>query len=205
LLVISDLELELPITLLQNVEVIKLWFLKDTIMPKPTPYIFILWADHFEEVVATIFVTELRQAGLLVKVVSLNRLPTPGAHGLALVPDMTLDQALPLAAQTTCLVIPSPLRTLQHLKRDPRLSRFFSLAQANQAKFIIGPLSCHPQEELALFALTPEVVTVYPATCEEVVGFAQRLAREMNLISEISDKNAPKSSDNSPRKFKLLP
>ena len=62
-------------------------------------YIFVLWASEFEETTATIFVTELRQAGLPVKIVGLTRRISKGAHGLALVPDITLEQAIPLASQ----------------------------------------------------------------------------------------------------------
>ncbi len=65
-------------------------------MPRTQDYVFVLWGDRFEEVAATIFVAELRQAGLRVKVVSLTRRRVNGGHGLALLPDLTLEEALPV-------------------------------------------------------------------------------------------------------------
>ena len=56
-------------------------------MSKPDNYIFVLWADKFEEVTATVFITELRKAGLRAKLVGLTRQQTSGAYGLALAPD----------------------------------------------------------------------------------------------------------------------
>ena len=67
-------------------------------MRKLNDYVLVLWAERFDEAAATIFVTVLREAGLRVKVVGLTPPPVSGAHGLALVPDLSLDQALPLAA-----------------------------------------------------------------------------------------------------------
>ncbi|NJN98486.1 MAG: DJ-1/PfpI family protein [Anaerolineales bacterium] len=75
-------------------------------MARHRDYVFVLWADQFEEAPATIFVTELREAGLRVKVVGATPAPISGLHGLALVPDLTLDQALTLLAQVICLIIP---------------------------------------------------------------------------------------------------
>ena len=63
-------------------------------MTKPVQYVFVLWGKGFYEASATIFVTELRRAGLRVKVVGLTQRRTSGAFGLALVPDVTLDQIL---------------------------------------------------------------------------------------------------------------
>ncbi len=67
---------------------------------------FVLWADRFDETLAALFVAELRKAGLRVKLVSLVGQPSSGAYGLTLVPDLTLEQALPMAHQASCVVIP---------------------------------------------------------------------------------------------------
>lgn len=150
-------------------------------MPKPANYIFILWGDSFEEAVAAIFVSELREAGLRVKVVSVSRQQTPGAHGLTLVPDLTLTQAIPLARQTSCVIIPCELRVLQHLKNDPRLREFFSLARTNQARILIGSLSGSEVEAFEYLSLSPEAVTVYPAN-EDLVEFARRLAGSLAIL-----------------------
>ena len=144
-------------------------------MPKSKPYVLILWGDNFEETVAAIFVSQLREAGLRVKVVSVNRQQTCGAHGLALVPDLTLTQAMPLAQQTACVIVPCEFRVMQHLKQDPRLREFFDLARSHQAKVVIGPLHDSHAEDFEPLPLSPETVTIYPAA-EDLVEFARQVA-----------------------------
>lgn len=100
--------------------------------------VFVLWSQYFEEAPAALFVSELRQAGLHVKVVGLRGAHTPGIHGLVLVPDLTLGQALACANRSSCVVIPCPVKRLQMLKNDLRLSDFFQQAAANNALFVIG-------------------------------------------------------------------
>ncbi len=92
---------------------------------------FVLWADRFDETIAALFVAELRKAGLRVKLVSLAGQPSSGAYGLTLVPDLTLEQALPLAQQASCVVIPCGDAGLKRLKSDPRLQEF--LVQTHEA------------------------------------------------------------------------
>jgi hypothetical protein len=143
-------------------------------MPKSRDYVFVLWGDKFEEATATIFVTELRKAGLRVKVVGLTAQRTSGVHGLALVPDLTLDQALPLAAEAICLIIPYTSRGIKRLKNDPRLRKFFSRARTNRAKIVIGQLNGIDIAEVGLFPSTNNLL-IYPDS-EGLVGFARELA-----------------------------
>jgi putative intracellular protease/amidase len=144
-------------------------------MSRPHDYIFVLWADKFEEATAAIFVTELRKVGLLVKVVGLTYQQTGGAYGLALAPDFTLEQALPLAANTSCLIIPCSLRIAKRLKNDPRLRDFIDQLRSNKAKFVIGQLNGADSLDLELFSLSLDDVTVYPAS-EELLEFARQMA-----------------------------
>src|SRR5688500_3710213 len=104
-------------------------------------YIFVLWGKDCEEVTATLFVTAPRGAGLRVKLVGLVTRQTAGLYGLALVPDMTLEQALPLANRARGVVIPCGVRGLQCFDNDPRLLEFFSHARENKAKFVMGEAS----------------------------------------------------------------
>ncbi len=117
-------------------------------MPKTHTYIFVLWGEQFEEAIASLFVTRLREAGLRVKVVGLTPPHIRGAHGLALVPDLTLDQALALAEQVVCLIIPHPGQGLGWFKNDPRIALLFERTATNQAKVIIGAASGLPPADL---------------------------------------------------------
>ena len=145
-------------------------------MSKPHGYIFVLWGDKFAEVTTTIFTCELREAGLKVRVVGLTPQPIQGRHGLALVPDIMLDQALLLATQVYCLIIPYASSSIQRLINDPRLCELFDQAQANQAKFVINKLN---KTEFSNLIWLPEFgdeqILIYP-TQAELAQFVRELA-----------------------------
>ncbi len=147
-------------------------------MTKSNYYIFVLWGHNFEEYIATTFVTHLREAGLLVKVVGLTPGQISGAHGLTLVPDLMLSRAMPLAAQAVCVVIPAAGCNLVSLKNDPRLLEFFRLARSNGAKFVVGGLHEADFKQLELLSLAPEEMLVYPAG-DELVEFVRQVVRFM--------------------------
>ncbi len=98
--------------------------------------ILVLWGDGGEETVATIFVAELRAAGRLVKLVGLGGKRLVGVHGLALIPDMTLGQALAHASKAAYVIIPFTGAGLQRFATDPRLQQLCELARSNGAQFI---------------------------------------------------------------------
>lgn len=130
-------------------------------------YIFVLWAEQFEEVVAAIFVTELRRAGLRVKVVGLSPRPICGCHGLALVPDLSLDQALALATQVVCLIIPQGAGGLNPLNYEPRLGKLFEQAGQNGASIVTGSA-----DQLTVKGSRILVYSQY----EDLVGYVRKLA-----------------------------
>ena len=109
-------------------------------MSKPDECVFVLWGKGFHEATATIFVTELRRTGLRVKVVGLTQRRSSGAFGLALLPDVTLEQILPLAGRAICKVVPYTPSGNNRLRNDPRLSKLFEKVHANNGKFIVGQL-----------------------------------------------------------------
>ncbi len=134
-------------------------------------YIFVLWGHRFDEVTATIFVTELRKARHRVKIVSLTQHLISGLYGLALGQDLTLEQALPLAHQTLCLIIPASMPGLKRLDNDPRVRDFFNLAHGNQATFIAG----YDVVQQQLLPAARDNVITYPNS-EELIWFAREVA-----------------------------
>lgn len=120
---------------------------------------FILWADRFDETLAALFVAELRKARLRVKLVSLAGQPSSGAYGLTLVPDLTLEQALPMAQQASCVVIPCGDAGLKRLKNDPRLQEFLVQTHNAGAAFIVHQSGVNDLERCAWpFESKPEPV-----------------------------------------------
>ena len=147
-------------------------------MSKYQPYVFVLWGDRFREAEAAIFVTRLREAGLRVKVVGVNPYQLGGAHGLALVPDLSLDQALPLASQAVAVIIPATFSGLKQLQNDPRISEFFRLADHHQAQFVLGAVSQAEVTALGWLPFSDDRVSFYPC-CENLMMFAQELASRL--------------------------
>jgi hypothetical protein len=136
---------------------------------------FVLWGAHCDEAAAAIFVTTLRAAGLRVKVVGIGERRWVGAHGLTLIPDLTLGEALRRAAHTRCVIIPCALAHLSGFLNDPRLHDFLGRASSAQAIFVVG------DTRLAPATLLPEGATttvIYPEG-EALVTFAQWLAAEL--------------------------
>ena len=145
-------------------------------MSKAGEIVFILWGNGFDEVTTTIFVTELRRAGLRAKIVGLTRRHSIGAYGLVIEPDLTLEMAIPLAASAICLIIPYASSGHKRLANDPRLSDFFGLIQANGARFILGSLD---EADLEMFPPGIDKVVV-DLESEDLIKFARNLARSLS-------------------------
>jgi hypothetical protein len=99
--------------------------------------VFVLWGQGFDEIAASIFVGELRRSGIRVKLVGLHSRQITGQHGITLVPDITLEQALYRANRTCCIIIPAPLLALQQFSYDPRLAELLRLTAENQALIVV--------------------------------------------------------------------
>ena len=148
-------------------------------MSKRKGYVFVLWSDHFEELAATVFVTQLREAGLRVKLISLTRRRITGVHGLALLPDFTLEQVLALASRAIGVIIPCGLLGSKQLENDPRLAGFFRQAYESGAQFVIGQIENLTDTELFPPSMSQNL-TIYPDG-EDLVAFARQMAKSLSL------------------------
>ena len=147
-------------------------------------YIFVLWGEQFEAVSAAIFVTELREIGLRVKLVSFNRTRITGTHGLTLYPDLILEQALPLANKTIAVIIPCGSLGTKPLENDPRLADFFHEAYESSAQFVIGQqLKTSYLADINLLPPEQDVVITYPDDSEDLVVFARQLAISLSPVA----------------------
>jgi putative intracellular protease/amidase len=106
-------------------------------MSKRDGLVLVLWAPRFDELAATVFVTTLRGSGLRVQLVSLSRQLAGGSHGLGLVPDLTLEEALVQADDATCIVLPCGPGDVRRIARDPRVRELLWSACTHNAQVVV--------------------------------------------------------------------
>ena len=145
---------------------------------RTTHYAFIFWGDKFEEEVTTIFATELRRAGVCVKLVGLAGLRATGVHGLVISCDLTLSDALPLAKQAICVVLPCSLTTIKRIENDPRIREFFKQAGDNQAHFVIQYTEVMEHLLLQSLSVLGPSFAVYTAD-PDLIQCAREVARSL--------------------------
>lgn len=136
-------------------------------MARHEKIVFVLWGVGCDELAAVTFVITLRATGIAAKLVSVSGRQVRGAHGLALTPDYTLSQAVPLAHQAACVVIPCLAGSLVRFTRDPRLGEFLRQAQAQQAHFLLHDV--RDIETLLALGIVPvdaQMIDVYPQQAE---------------------------------------
>ncbi len=97
----------------------------------------LLLADGFDEAAVGLILARLRQQGLAVSLVGLRSKRVSGAHGLVIVPDMSLDRLLEIASPISALILPGGAGHLARLRVDPRVS---SLLQRSivEAAILVG-------------------------------------------------------------------
>jgi len=152
-------------------------------MTKTQGYVFVLWANRFDETTAAIFVTELRKAGLRVKLVSLAGQPTPGAYGLSLVPDMTLEEALPLANQAVAVILPCNAQQMKRMQSDPRLVGFMQVTHEANAQIVVNQ-ALVDNSGVAPHLLPPNRLIMYQAG-DDILLFVQRLGISLNTLPKV--------------------
>jgi hypothetical protein len=136
-------------------------------------FILVFWHEHFDEVVAAIFVGELRAAGHKVRLVGVGAGRNRGKHGLRLVPDTTMSEALIFQAEVDMVVLPCDGWNDTVATHDPRLQELFLLLCHHDTRII-----ANPSVVCALKAWLPpsanQLFMAYPIT-EELVPFVRGL------------------------------
>lgn len=117
--------------------------------PNSNPLTIVLWGQKFDCETASIFVTQFRRVGVKVKVVGINGSKSEDCHGLVLHSDMVLGDAVCLAQEASCVILPCGISAAKRLQEDPRVMAFLSTAAASGATLI----TCSP-EVIASTALT---------------------------------------------------
>jgi putative intracellular protease/amidase len=100
--------------------------------------VVVIVADGFEETETIILLSLLRQAGLCVKSVGLTSGSVSSAHGVQLVPDLTLAD-LDCLSNTTIIsvvILPEGKQSLSRLEADPRVHRLLRQVIAQRGQIV---------------------------------------------------------------------
>ncbi|MEZ4710933.1 MAG: hypothetical protein R3A44_27290 [Caldilineaceae bacterium] len=138
---------------------------------------FVLWGDHFDEAAAALFITGLRKAGQRVKVVGINGPQGRGACGLSLVADMTLSEALPLAKQAACIIIPCNDAALRRMGEEPQVMEFMEQVGVGIAPVVVME-GVSPYARLFQLTGNRAVITASPAA-ERITLFVGELLAQL--------------------------
>lgn len=171
-------------------------------MAKTREYIVVLWGKHFEEATTSIFVTELRQSGLRVKIVGLDGPQTYGMHGLTIVPDIPLSKALSITDKVLCVIVPCSKQRWNQIYADPRVNDLFEQAFSNHASVVVNGASKDAFNDCGSnFPFTHDEpiarvenhknVLVYPDS-DNLLNFARELARNLHVREPFLKENASK-------------
>lgn len=153
-------------------------------MHKHQRYVFVLWGEGFDEAVAAVFITQLREAGLRVKVVGISQVQINGAHGLALVPDFMLERALSLVHMAICIIIPYSSPGIRSLGRDPRVPMLCNGVLSDGSLLITGPVTPEDLARLEIDISRIDQHRTYPSG-QRLIPFAADIATDINAYSEI--------------------
>ncbi len=158
--------------------------------PKVKRCILLLWDEHFNEVVATVFTVALRKAGLCVKVVGVNGLFATGCNRLVLHADLLLSKITPLVDDMLCLILPCGYADIQRLENDPRIRALFAAAARRQAQFVLYDHSVIKNSTLNSLAIASQDITVYGQN-DDLLAFAKEVATTLAHLEKSFYRRAP--------------
>jgi hypothetical protein len=141
--------------------------------------VYILWGERFNEVMATVFATQLRAHGWATHLIGLYGNQHPGRFGLVLLADLSLSQALADPEPVRCLVAPCPVSLLTDGEYDPRLEALVDQADASHALFVAEaeagtpPLPSTSVWPKHVLAVEPDLNAILLATSAVLQGLQQ--------------------------------
>jgi len=103
--------------------------------------VLVIMTNGFDETETISIISILRQAGLCVKSVGLASGLVGSAHGLWLMPDLTLSDLDDLVKTkfVRMVVLPENEQSLARLEIDPRIHKFLSQVVAQKGQIAVGP------------------------------------------------------------------
>lgn len=146
-------------------------------MANYAPLVLVLWHDHFDEIAAAIFVGELRAVGQKVRLVGLGASKNRGKHGLRLVPDTTMSEALALQEEVGMVVMPCDVWSESIATHDPRLRELLFTLSHQHTRLIVSSTAFTTLTQW-LPPVAEPFLGAYPPL-EELVPFVRGLAQSL--------------------------
>ena len=118
--------------------------------------VFVLWGERCDEALAVAWVSRLRAEGRRVYLVGVSGRHIRGSYGVAVTPDIGLDEALGLAEQAALVVVPCAEDALHVFHRDPRFDELLVLAEKSGARIRILAAALNDKKNLLRVPLFQE-------------------------------------------------
>ena len=128
------------------------------------PSILVPLAEGFEEIEAITIVDILRRAGFDVVTASLGGMSVKAAHGVSVIADCTLDEAL--KRDYDMVVLPGGLPGADHLDNDPRVHGI--LKKTAESGRFVGAICAAPKVLANAKLLEGKKATSYPGFLDKM-------------------------------------
>jgi len=135
-------------------------------------------AQGCEELEAVTIIDLLRRAGITVVSAGLNERPVKASHGVTLIPDTTLDDAL--SQPYDMVVLPGGLPGADHLNGDLRLREV--LKKMNDSGKFTAAICAAPKVFASMGLLVGRRATAYPGVLDNISVPGMKLTGESVTI-----------------------
>lgn len=99
---------------------------------------YVLWGDGFDELMGVRLLAALRTLAIQSFLVGFRHQSMRGAHGITLVPNLALDEALVAVHDARWLIVPAQGTSHQPFIAEPRLGKLLTLLARQPTTVIVG-------------------------------------------------------------------
>ena len=150
----------------------------------PQPCALVLLADGFDETEVVVLLSTFRKAGLCIKTVGLTHGLLKSSSGIALLPDVTLSDAIKVMDidEIDLVILTGEAWHLARLAQDPRVHQFLRQVVSQEGMIVTAQQGM----SIVKIALGEEenhgaYVLLWDRPAESVESFSQDLVRRMRV------------------------
>lgn len=123
----------------------------------PGAQILLLLAEGFAETEVTLYISEMREAGLRLSLVGLTKRPIRSEHGVEIIPDRSIDDVIRSASPVKLVILPGGQGAVNVWGADPRTRLLLALLPAQAGGLVTTGASISILESIvgSEFSLRP--------------------------------------------------